>query len=127
MVKNKKLARAISDLGWYEFKRQLTYKLERLKKHLLICDRWFASSKTCSCCGHKKEKLSLSTRTYTCESCKLSLDRDLNAAKNIEQQLKIPVVHREFTPVEMTAMLVASCMLSATSIVESGIQLQTTS
>ncbi len=83
MMKNHKLANAISDSGFYEFRRQLEYKTKWYGSKLFIIDRFFPSSKTCSCCGNIKEKLKLSQRTYECENCGLSIDRDLNAAINI--------------------------------------------
>ena len=67
MLKNRKLSRAIADLGFYEFRRQLKYKTQLKGNYLLIADRWFPSSKTCSSCGNLKEKLKLSERVYHCE------------------------------------------------------------
>ena len=83
MLANHKLAKAIQDMGFYEFRRQLKYKCELHGSELIIADRWFASSKTCSNCGCKKETLSLSERVYNCDNCGVSLDRDLNAAINL--------------------------------------------
>ncbi|MEC4804722.1 MAG: RNA-guided endonuclease TnpB family protein, partial [Jaaginema sp. PMC 1080.18] len=83
MMANRKLAKAIQDMGFYEFKRQLQYKCELYGSTLLIADRWFPSSKTCSNCGQKKDSLSLSERTFNCENCGFSIDRDLNAAMNL--------------------------------------------
>lgn len=83
MVKNHKLAQAISDVSFSEIRRQLAYKCLWFGKELVVADRWFASSKICSCCGNKKEVLKLSERTYQCESCGFEIDRDLNAAKNL--------------------------------------------
>lgn len=83
MLKNRKLSRAISDVGIGEALRQIKYKAAWQGKEVIVADRWFASSKTCSRCGHKKEALKLSERTYNCEKCSLSMDRDLNAAKNL--------------------------------------------
>jgi putative transposase len=83
MVRNRHLARAISDCGWGEFRRQLTYKCERYGRDLIVIDRWYPSSKTCSACGHLLDELSLSTRTWQCPSCRARHDRDINAAKNI--------------------------------------------
>lgn len=84
MLKNHKLAGAIADGGFYEFKRQLEYKSKWYGSKLIIADRWFASSKTCSCCGHKKEKLSLKQRVFSCDSCGMVMDRDLNASINLK-------------------------------------------
>ena len=83
MVRNRRLARAISDCGWGEFRRQLEYKCERTGRELVVIDRWHPSSKTCSACGHLLAELSLSTRQWTCPSCGARHDRDVNAAKNI--------------------------------------------
>ena len=83
MVKNRHLARSLSDAALGEFRRQLEYKTARSGAVLRVVDRWFASSKTCSNCGAVKAKLSLSERTFDCDACGLSIDRDLNAAINI--------------------------------------------
>jgi len=83
MVGNRRLARAISDSGWGEFRRQLAYKCQRYGRELIVIDRWYPSSKTCSACGHLLAKLPLSTRHWTCPSCRARHDRDINAAKNI--------------------------------------------
>ena len=83
MVKNHHLAKHIADAAFGEFRRQLEYKTVRTGARLHVVDRWYASSKTCSKCGSVKAKLSLSERTYTRDSCGLTMDRDLNAAINI--------------------------------------------
>ena len=83
MVKNHHLAKSIMDAAFGEFRRQLEYKTTRTGARLHVVDRWYRSSKTCSGCGGVKAKLSLSERTYRCDSCGLVLDRDLNAAINI--------------------------------------------
>ena len=83
MVRNRKLAKAISDCGWGDFRRQLAYKCERAGRDLIVINRWYPSSKTCSACGHLLAELSLSTRHWTCPSCGSRHDRDINAAKNI--------------------------------------------
>ena len=83
MVKNHHLAKSISDAAFGEFRRQLEYKTARSGARLHVVDRWYRSSKTCSKCGSVKAKLSLSERTYRCDSCGLAMDRDLNAAINI--------------------------------------------
>ncbi len=83
LVRNRRLARAISDCGWGEFRRQLAYKCERYGRTLVVIDRWYPSSKTCSACGHLLAELSLSRRHWTCPACRARHDRDLNAAKNI--------------------------------------------
>ena len=83
MVKNHRLARSVSDAALGEFRRQLEYKTARNGTVLRVVDRWFPSSKTCSNCGVVKAKLSLSERTFSCDACGLSIDRDVNAAINI--------------------------------------------
>lgn len=83
MVKNHKLAQAISDVSWSEFVRQLEYKGKWYGKNIIKIDRFYASSKTCSTCGHKKDELNLSERTWDCSNCGANHDRDINAAINI--------------------------------------------
>src|SRR5438094_2814522 len=83
MVRNRSLAKAISDCGWGAFRRMVEYKCERAGRRLVVIDRWYPSSKTCSACGHLLASLSLSTRTWQCPSCGARHDRDVNAAKNI--------------------------------------------
>ncbi|MBO0612166.1 RNA-guided endonuclease InsQ/TnpB family protein [Thiothrix fructosivorans] len=87
MVKNRHLSRAISDMGFFEFRRQLEYKADRRGAVVVVADRFFASSKTCSAsgCGHKVDKLPLSVREWTCPLCGVVHDRDINAAKNLEK------------------------------------------
>ena len=82
MMANHKLAGAISDLGFYEFKRQLDYKCRMYGSRLVLVDQWFPSTKTCSNCGTKKD-MPLSVRTFDCPACGISLDRDFNASVNI--------------------------------------------
>lgn len=83
MLKNRKLSQAIGDVSFGEIARQLAYKSQWSGKELVKADRFFASSKTCSNCGHKKEILKLSERTFRCEHCDFVCDRDVNAAKNL--------------------------------------------
>ncbi len=83
MLANGNLALSISDCGFYEFKRQLEYKSKKFGCELIIADRWYASSKICSTCGHKHETLTLKDRVYECSNCGLKIDRDLNAALNL--------------------------------------------
>jgi putative transposase len=83
MVRNRSLAKAISDCGWGTFRRMVEYKTTRAGRHLIVIDRWYPSSKTCSVCGHLLAHLSISTRTWQCPSCGTRHDRDINAAKNI--------------------------------------------
>jgi IS605 OrfB family transposase len=83
MVRNRHLARVISECGWGEFRRQLAYKCQRYGRALVVIGRFYPSSKTCSACGHLLAELSLNTRTWQCPSCGIRHDRDINAAKNI--------------------------------------------
>ena len=83
MVKNHHLAKAVSDASFFELRRMLEYKTAKTGAKLHVIDRWYPSSKTCSNCGSVKAKLSLNERTYKCEHCGLTIDRDLNAAINI--------------------------------------------
>ncbi|MDF2743470.1 MAG: transposase, OrfB family, partial [Actinomycetia bacterium] len=83
MVRNRQLSRALSDAGLAELRRQLTYKTIWYGSRLVVADRFYPSSKTCSACGWVKAKLTLAERTFTCEGCGLRLDRDLNAARNL--------------------------------------------
>ncbi|MHC5937533.1 RNA-guided endonuclease InsQ/TnpB family protein [Nostoc sp.] len=83
MMANRKLAKAVQDMGFYEFRRQMDYKTKLYGSNLVVADRWMPSSKTCSNCRVKKETLSLSERVFNCEHCGFSLDRDLNAAINL--------------------------------------------
>jgi putative transposase len=85
MARNRSLALSISDAGFGEFRRQLTYKSEWYGSTLLIADRFYPSSKTCSSCAVIKDTLSLRERVFDCEACGLSLDRDENAAINLRQ------------------------------------------
>jgi putative transposase len=86
MVKNRKLAKSISDASFAAFYATLSYKAAWYGKEVVKVDRWFASSKTCSCCGWKNEILTLADRTFNCPVCGFSKDRDLNAAENILPQ-----------------------------------------
>ncbi len=83
MVRNRSLAKAISDCGWGTFRQMIEYKAARAGRHLIVIGRWYPSSKTCSVCGYLLASLSLSTRTWQCPSCRTRHDRDINAAKNI--------------------------------------------
>ena len=85
LMANRSLAAAIGDQGWGELARQLTYKTARHGGRLIVADRWFASSKTCSVCGAVRPKLTLAQRTYRCgeDSCGYVADREVNAAANL--------------------------------------------
>lgn len=84
MSHNRRLAKHVLDADFREFRRQLEYKTARAGARLHVIDRWYPSSKTCSNCGTVKAKLPLSERVYHCEECGLDMDRDLNAAINIQ-------------------------------------------
>lgn len=84
MMKNKNLAKAIQEQCFYEFYRQLKYKSEWNNIKFIVADRYFPSSKKCSCCGTYKKDLKLSDRKYVCENCSSVLDRDYNASLNLK-------------------------------------------
>jgi len=86
MLANHHLAQAVSDASFFEVKRQLLYKTEQHGGSVQLVDRWYPSSKTCSSCGWVDEDLTLADRVFACEACGLSIDRDLNAARNIQMQ-----------------------------------------
>jgi putative transposase len=85
MLKNHHLLQAIGDVGFYEFRRQLTYKAAWYGCQVLVASRWEPTSKTCSGCGWVDEDLHLGDRTFHCRNpyCRLVVDRDLNAAQNL--------------------------------------------
>ena len=86
MMKNHKLAKSIQELGLYELRRQLEYKSKWYGRELVFVNRWFPSSKTCCECGWKNNNLTLKDREFICEDCGNIIDRDLNAAINIERE-----------------------------------------
>ncbi|WP_406468386.1 IS607 family element RNA-guided endonuclease TnpB [Streptomyces sp. NBC_01594] len=83
MGRNRRLSRRVADAAFGEIRRQLTYKTRRRGTRLVVADRWFPSSKTCSRCGAVKAKLPLSMRVFECDNCGLVLDRDANAGHNL--------------------------------------------
>ena len=85
MMKNRHLARVIQEQCMYEFIRQMRYKCEWNGIEFIQADRFYPSSKTCSCCGNIKRDLKLSDRTYKCDICGLTIDRDYNAAINLSK------------------------------------------
>jgi putative transposase len=83
LMTNRRLARAIGDAAWTEFARQLGYKAAWFGAELVVCDRWFASTKICSKCGMAKQQMGLAERIFRCAGCGLASDRDRNAAANL--------------------------------------------
>lgn len=86
MMKNHHLSRATGDAGWSGFITKLKYKAAEKGVHLVKLDQWFASSKTCHCCGHKMPEMPLNKRIWQCPECGVEHDRDINAAINIERK-----------------------------------------
>ena len=84
MMQNRRLSRAVADMGFFEFRRQLDYKAAFRGGLVIIASRWFASSKICSCCGNKLDDLPLSVRQWICPACNMQHDRDVNAAINLK-------------------------------------------
>lgn len=84
MMSNHKLARSVADMSFFEFRRQLEYKAGMTGSRIVVADQWYPSSKICSCCGQKREDLSLGTRRWTCLQCGTSHNRDVNAAVNLK-------------------------------------------
>lgn len=125
MMSNHKLAKSISDVSFYEFKRILEYKSAYNNKQIYQVDRFYPSSKICSSCGNIKDNLTLKDRVYICNECGLKIDRDYNASLNLLSQLKqhIGLVQSEFTPADLTAMQYDLAINQiVTSKVETGIQ-----
>ncbi len=103
MMKNHKLAKYIVDASWHSFVIKLEYKLKEKGKHLVKVDQWYASSKTCHCCGYKMEEMPLSVRKWDCPSCGTTdIDRDLNAALNLRDKgiLELKAAGRSFLLME---------------------------
>jgi len=86
MMKNRRLAKHIGDASWYALITKLDYKAKEQGKHLVKIDPWFASSKTCHVCQHKRDAMPLNVRSWECPACHTQHDRDINAALNIKQQ-----------------------------------------
>ncbi|MGB3508021.1 MAG: RNA-guided endonuclease TnpB family protein [Microcoleaceae cyanobacterium] len=83
MIKNRKLAKAISDLGWRQFRTLLESKSEKYDREFKVISRWEPTTRKCSCCGFKGGKKELNVREWTCLNCSAFHDRDINAAVNI--------------------------------------------
>jgi putative transposase len=84
MLGNRRLARSIADMGWCEARRQFDYKAGWRGGRVVVADRWYPSSKTCSCCGYRLATLELGVRQWTCPGCGAVHDRDHNAAVNLK-------------------------------------------
>ncbi len=99
MLANHKLARAISDVGFHEIRRQLRYKAARYDTKIVLADRWYPSSRLCSGCGVRKGELALGERVWTCGSCGAFHDRDVNAAINLQRLATGALAARTALPV----------------------------
>ena len=108
MLQNHRLARAISDVGMYEFSRQVKYKAAWGGSEVVVADRWYPSSKRCSRCGAIKDELALSERLYECDQCGLVIDRDVNAARNLAQLATTRLSHRPEPHAESSSNATAS-------------------
>ena len=106
MIQNHHLAKAISDSSFYKLRNRITEKLEMVGKTFILADRFFASSKICSCCGIYNSRLKLKDREFNCDYCEVTIDRDFNAATNLLNYLnkKIGGVTAEFTLADLTAL-----------------------
>lgn len=113
MAKNHALARSLGDAGIGIAVRMLEYKAERYGKRVVRVDRWFPSSKMCSCCGHVVSSLPPSVRTWTCPSCGSVHDRDLNAAKNILAVGQTVAAHGDGVRAALVSAKEACCLRSA--------------
>ena len=89
LIRNKHLSKSILDAKWYEIRRQIEYKCERLGINFVLADRFYSSSKTCSSCGNIKKDLKLKDRVYICPHCGLVIDRDINASINLANYQKL--------------------------------------
>ena len=126
MKQNHTVAKSLSDISFFEFRRMLQYKSEFNHRNVHVVDRFYPSSKTCSNCGNIKKDLTLKDRTYQCKACGIKIDRDYNASLNllsqIEQDKSVRSFRPEFTPADLTA-LVSDLEINQilTSKVETGI------
>ena len=124
-MQRSRLAKSVSDVAFGELRRQIEYKAAMNGVRLEVADRFYASSKTCSCCGTKRDDLTLRDRTYVCPHCGAVIDRDLNAARNLLNLItnQVGTDYPELTPADLTA-LHSRFVLNriATSKVETGRQ-----
>lgn len=95
MTKNHSLAKAITNVSFGEFNRQIEYKAQMYGKQIYRVDRFFPSSKACSVCGCIQEKMPLNVREWTCPECRAHHDRDINSAINLLRQAMSEVTHGE--------------------------------
>ena len=110
MLSNRHLARAIADMGFGELRRQLEYKTAWRGGQVVIVDRWYPSSKTCSGCGVRLAQLELAVRHWTCPGCGLLHDRDVNAAINLKNMaVSFTRSVRPCRPVEEKALALQQC------------------
>jgi IS605 OrfB family transposase len=124
MLKNHRLAQAISDVGMFEFRRQLEYKGNWYGCEILLANLFYPSTKRCSRCGNVKSAIGLQERIYRCQKCDLVLDRDLNAAINLEQLLLAPINQLRRVPPEVTPVERAEDLSSRAALVEAGTEHQ---
>jgi len=120
-----RLAKSVSDVAFGELRRQIEHKAAINGVRLEVANRFYASSKTCSCCGTKRDDLTLSDRTYVCPHCGAVIDRDLNAARNLLSLItnKVGTDYPELTPADLTALHSRFALNRiATSKVETGRQ-----
>lgn len=119
MMKNHCLAKAIADVGMYEFRRQMEYKCPLYGAKLVFADRFFPSSKMCSRCGHIKTDLTLAQRTFICDECGFTIDRDHNASLNL-RQVAVSSTDTLKTPVGVDGSGLFNIRASETILNESG-------
>ena len=117
MMKNRHKARRISEQRWYMIRQQLEYKSEEEGITLITADRFYPSSKNCSCCGYKKKNLREDERIYVCPNCGQVIDRDLNAAINLAEYgiNKLPDYYRKVTSADESTPSRVDCILSKES------------
>ena len=107
MLKNHRLAKAISDVSFYKLREKIREKCNMVGKFFILADRFFPSTKTCSCCGTYNSSIKLNDREFNCDYCEVTIDRDFNAATNLHKYLigKIGRVTAEFTLADLTALI----------------------
>lgn len=106
MVKNRKLAKSISDVSYYDLSSKIEYKARYSNRYVYYADMFFASSKTCLNCLNKNSELKLSDRIFVCPSCGFTIDRDTAAGINLREEMErylIGIAHPEFTLVERSS------------------------